>query len=227
MMGKALKAEVQGIGWPIPATAPSTLAILDLLEFCHRNVASPIQRFYHKFFGHYHFTFDLEEGQEEFRSDVNRILRRNGIAYKLSQNGKIARILSPVLQELVTPALPTTGDPDLDEMLKLARTKFLDPDLQVRRESLEKLWKAFERLKTVIPGKDKKQSVDAILDRAASEPALRDTFANEARELTRIGNTFQIRHSETNQIRLNEGKHVDYLFHRLFSFIQLLLNSIR
>ena len=41
--------------------------------------------------------------------------------------------------------------------------------------------------------------------------------------MTSIGNTFRIRHSETSLERLAEGKHVDYLFHRLLSLVQLIL----
>lgn len=33
---------------------PSTLAILDLIEFCHRHVAKPIRGNYHSFFRHHH-----------------------------------------------------------------------------------------------------------------------------------------------------------------------------
>ena len=59
------------------------------------------------------------------------------------------------------------------------------------------------------------------------EPAelrkFRETLEAEATELTRIGNTFRIRHSETSQTPLENDTHVDYLFHRLFGLIHLLL----
>jgi len=38
--------------------------------------------------------------------------------------------------------------------------------LDVRRESLEKLWDAWERLKTVEPGGDKKAQAKALLDKS-------------------------------------------------------------
>ncbi len=41
--------------------------------------------------------------------------------------------------------------------------------------------------------------------------------------LTKIGNTFQIRHSETSQVSLTRDAHVDYLFHRMFALIWMLL----
>jgi hypothetical protein len=63
-----------------------------------------------------------------------------------------------------------TGDAHLDEMLEDARTKFLNRDLKVRRESLEVLWDAWEPLKTVEKGKNKKATVKALLDKGAQEP---------------------------------------------------------
>jgi hypothetical protein len=45
----------------------------------------------------------------------------------------------------------------------------------------------------------------------------------EAKQLTEIGNTFLIRHFETRQVPVIDTDHVDYLFHRLFAFVQLLI----
>ena len=47
----------------------------------------------------------------------------------------------------------------------------------------------------------------------------------EAKQLTDIGNAFQIRHSETTQERLHAAAQVDYLFHRLFSLVYLILRA--
>lgn len=73
--------------------------------------------------------------------------------------------------------------------------------------------------------RDKKASATALLDRAASEATFRGMLEAEARELTNIGNTFGIRHSEKNQVPLALDEHVDYLFHRLFALIRLLLRT--
>ncbi len=64
----------------------------------------------------------------------------------------------------------TTGDDVLDALLEAARHKFLNRSLDVRRESLEKLWDAWERLKTVETGKDKKVSAKALLDKRQPNP---------------------------------------------------------
>ena len=50
-------------------------------------------------------------------------------------------------------------------------------------------------------------------------------WSREAREITGIGNCLRIRHSETSQEMLATSEHADYLFYRLYSFIQLTLRS--
>jgi len=43
--------------------------------------------------------------------------------------------------------------------------------------------------------------------------------------LTDIGNEFMIRHTETSTVPISQSHHVDYLFHRMFSMIRLLLRA--
>jgi hypothetical protein len=140
-------------------------------------------------------------------------------------NGEIVRLAPAVLRESLMTAMFVTGDSELDTLLETARARYVDPDLNSRRESLEKLWDAWERLKTLELGRDKQESVNNLLNRAATEPTFRATLETEAQELTRIGNTFRIRHSETSQIHLQLSEHVDYLFHRMFALIRLLLRT--
>jgi hypothetical protein len=65
----------------------------------------------------------------------------------------------------------------------------------------------------------------AALYKAADEPALRNILEEEAKVLTRIGNTFRIRHSETTQVEIRGEDQVDYLFHRVLALILLLLRA--
>lgn len=206
---------------------PPTLAVLDMIEFCWRAVGKPTRRGYHPFWKHYHLDFDVEAGRAEFRAAVNRIFRRNGLVYELTSHGQIRRLAPPVLREALSASVFGTGDTSLDEMLETARRKFLDPDERVRREALEKVWDAWERIKTLEAGPDKKASAAAILDRTAgsSSSEVRQMLEAEARELSRIGNRFQIRHTETTQERLTSSDQVDYLFHRLFALIRLILRT--
>jgi hypothetical protein len=225
IMFPALAAEVPGITWPLDANnPPPLLSILDLIEFVHKHIGKPIRGGYHPFFKHYHLSYDREAGQTEFRDKINLIFGRNGIAFELHSTGEIARLGPPIISDVLRSAVFSTGDGDLDAMLETARTKFLDPNPTVRREALEKLWDAWERLKTILPGLDKRTGIKTLLDTASPEPNLRAVLEEEAGKLTSIGNSFQIRHSETTQTPLQQDPHVDYLFHRLFALIWLLLH---
>ena len=202
-----------------------TLDILDMIEFCWRYIGKPICKGYHKYFNHHHLDFDVEVGQDEFRDAINRIFRRNGLAYELTEHGYIERLAPPVLREELASAEFRTGDAELDRILETARCKFLNPNEAIRREALDSLWDAWERLKTLGDWSDKKDQINSLLDQTAGSSAskFREALEREAKELTRIGNKFQIRHSEKNQERIARSEHVDYLFHRLFALIQTIL----
>jgi hypothetical protein len=222
----ALKADIPEIELPLNVyNLPPTFAVLDVLEFCYRAVGKPISIDFHTYFGHNHFSFDPEEGKADFINDINRILARNGMTYELSPDGIVTRIAPPVLRDALLSAIFQTGDAELDSLFEISRKKFLDPNIEVRIEAVEKLWDAWERFKTIEPGKDKKASTQAILDKVTSEPNFRKVIEQEALELTRIGNAFKIRHSEVTKTPLETSEHVDYLFHRLFALIRLLLCS--
>jgi chemotaxis regulatin CheY-phosphate phosphatase CheZ len=135
------------------------------------------------------------------------------------------RIAPAVLHETLSAAIFRTGDDPLDELLEVSRQKFLDRSLDIRRESVEKLWDAWERLKTVEPGNDKKAQTTALLNKAATEPRFRERLETEAKELTDIGNRFMIRHTETDKIQIIDSAHIDYLFQRMFSLMRLLLKA--
>jgi len=234
-------AEMPGLTWPLETSrlgddgflrqqepfAPDTLLILDFVEFVYASVAKPIPGRLHDFFNHHHFTFDQQSGQEEFRATLNRIFARNGVAFEMLSNGRIVRILPPVLGDDLKRMVFRTGDRILDYMLEESRAKFTDRNPLLRREGLERLWDAWERLKSLADPEDKKKSIKIILDATAEEVALRQRLEDEAKELTNIGNSHLIRHTELKQIPVIDVDHVDYLFHRLFAMIQLLLRKKR
>ena len=141
---------------------------------------------------------------------------------KLSES----RILPPVLFEAMG-RLPKSGDSTLDGLLDEACKKFRDPAPSSRKEAVERLWDAWERLKSLDNSNNKKLSVAILLDRASNEPNFRRLLEEEAEALTRIGNDFHIRHFETNRNPIIQGEHFEYLFHRMYAFLHLLLFSHR
>ncbi|WP_454734296.1 AbiJ-NTD4 domain-containing protein [Cupriavidus pauculus] len=223
-----LEATMAGFGllWPRQAMddPPTDGAIFDLVEFSYEHVAEALDPQFHRYMSHSHYTYDQEAGREKFAADVNRIFERNGMAFELI-DGEVERLAPAMLDESLSQALFLTEDATLNTLLEAARHKFLNRALDVRREALEKLWDAWERLKTLEVGKDKKASTNLLLGKASSEPTFRERLEQEAVQLTEIGNRFMIRHSETDKVPVIESVHVDYLFHRMFSLIRLLLKA--
>jgi len=205
--------------------APPTPAVLDLLQFCHRHIAQADQGSSRCWDGYFHLDYDREAGQESYRSQINRIFARNGLAYEMRATGIVERLAPPVLRESLRSAVFQTGETGLDDRLEKARSKFLSHEPEIRRESLVELWGAWERLKSLDDPANKKLSITTLLDRVASESSYRATLDTEAKELSRIGNNFQIRHSELDKPAIQDSATIDYLFHRLFAFILLLLGK--
>ena len=211
-----------GLSWAVEPYVPPTLSVLDLIQFCYQVVAKPVRRDFHDYFGHFHLAFDVEAGKEELIARVNKIFERNGISFTLNNDGSIGRIVSPIVQEFLS-AHFRTGDAVLDKMLDESQKKFLNPNPEIRREAIERLWDCWERLKSIENPNNKKDSISTLIDKTTPDVEVRALLQEEARKLTGMGNSFHIRHTEIPQKRITDSAVLDYLFHRLFSLVQLLI----
>lgn len=208
-----------------PEVVPPLSAVLDAVEFFWRIVSEPRLRRRHDYFAHEHLSrFDQRAGQERYRDAVNTLFRRNGHPYELRENGTAIRIGPPILSDLMANTTFRTGDGELDKLLSTASEKFGSPKLDDRKDALEKLWDAFERLKT-LEDPQKPAGIQMILSAAVKDNEFRSRIEAEMKELTKLGNDFQIRHFETTKIPIETSEQIDYLFHRMFTLIWLLLRS--
>ncbi|MFZ3193998.1 MAG: hypothetical protein WA154_12435 [Moraxellaceae bacterium] len=240
----ALKAEIINLEWPLvttkdeddpeswwtPKTVPFTpdyLDVLDLIQFCYKHVAKPEKGSFHSYYGHYHLiSFDRDKARSEFLEKIETLFRRNGLAYELKKDGSIFRILNPSLKTLVSRKTDVL-DQELSDLIVRANGKITNPDVQVRYDALKELWDGFERAKTVFsPSENKKASATKLLNELSSEPSFREHLESESKNLTEIGNSYFIRHSEVTQIKLKDSDHIEYLFHRLASFLNLLTKKL-
>jgi len=228
-LGLAFSAEVPAIGWPFdPERLPTDqLAIFDAVEFFFQHVSKPTSFSYHAFFKHNHIdTFDRQVGRDDYRSKVNQLLRRNRHPYQLQEVGKIEKMGPPVLDSVLRNIRFHTGDAVLDGILETARAKFHETDPALRKESLEKLWDAWERIRSIRDPGNIQESIRRILEEVAPEPNFRERLNTEATELNSIGNNFMIRHARSSVTPITSEEQVDYLFHRLFSLIWLILKKL-
>ncbi|GAB4153715.1 MAG: hypothetical protein Fur0021_19680 [Candidatus Promineifilaceae bacterium] len=146
LMSSSLQAEIPALSWPLrEKEIPPTLAILDLIQFCYRNVAKPLKKEEHRYgdsphwLDHSHLEFDRQEGRTEFRQKINLIFARNGLAFELEDRGPIVRLAPSVLREALQAVIFRTGDATLDSMLETARINIY----RQTRQCVERLLKSF------------------------------------------------------------------------------------
>lgn len=143
--------------------------------------------------------------------------------YELSPNLQVVRIGTPAVQQVIEQMTPASGDADLDDLLLRAKGLYISHKQGDRALALEKLWDAFERLKTIDVLGNKKQSANALLDHIASSEFKAFT-STEMKALTDLGNQFMIRHHETDKHPVPQEAQ-DYLFARMGSLIVFLLKA--
>lgn len=92
----------------------------------------------------------------------------------------------------------------------------------------QKLWDAFERIKTYDKRLHKNKSAENLVFLMSKENAdYKEILDNEFRNLTSIGNDFRIRHHETFKNDIIYKEHYDYLFHRCLALLRLATKAIR
>ena len=204
-----------------------TYATLDLIEFSYAHLYDPINvGNLHEYFNHYHLNFkDTGINRNKFRQEINSLFERNGVAYQLNQEGQINRLVPKELEQLIKRNF-LTKDSTLNQLLNEATKFILLPKSEDRLRGLEKLWDAFERVKTFYSS-NKKVSASQLIKLVSNTNPLFETYLNaESTTLTEIGNKFQIRHFETDKQEIKDLEHIDYLFFRMFSLIDLFIKEL-
>ncbi len=106
-------------GWPQAGSRPRTTVALDLIDFVAQRVAEPVRYpgSYHKFFDHNHLNFDDKAGRAKFRSEIDQVFARNGIAFEIGPDNRVRRLGPPVIRESLRAAIFATGDKEADALL--------------------------------------------------------------------------------------------------------------
>ena len=222
-IGPDLAALVPGVDWPLWQGPVSDEILFDVLEYVGQRVAKPSEGSWHPFFRHYELNFDEKKGRVEFRGAVNVLLSRGGTVFAMNDSMELQRIGSPEVEKILRVLRPATGDATLDALLENARTLYLSRKTADRVTSIEKLWDGFERLKTIDDPTDKKRSI-AVLLATISDVEVRKVIEAEMADLTKIGNSFQIRHHEVGRHSMPADSQ-DYFATRMLNLIVFLLHQ--
>ena len=102
----------------------------------------------------------------------------------------------------------------------------LKKDFKEKKIGLEKIWDAFERLKTM-KSSNKKNSIERIIDEVSDgDGELKLIIDEEFRLLTNIGNSYSIRHHEVDQKQFSNNEYMEYFYFRMLALISFVLNMM-
>jgi hypothetical protein len=173
------------------------------------------------------FVFDAIElfaqyNYDTFPEEVNLIFQNYSFPFKLS-GGKIERTKAFIgTKEIIR-------EPGLRELIEQASSLYRSNNISDKQTAIEKLWDAFERLKTYYgTGNQKRASIEKIVDNISRCDSNYFTlFNDEFIYLTKIGNDYRIRHHEMNKIDITDVNYYEYFFQRCFILIDLALKYLQ
>jgi hypothetical protein len=165
--------------------------------------------------------FEKYNRDTDFETQVNAILKLNDLALKFD-NGKIVSTYDSQIKNSTFGPIQEAG---LKELLQEATKYYDEGNFKI---AVEKLWDAFERLKTYYsPTIDKKKSINKIIrDMGSNKDPYKELFEKEFHELTAIGNNFRIRHHETTKTDIEDNRHYDYFYKRCLSLISVAIQYL-
>jgi len=202
--------------------------LLDFIEYCYSKIVDVEEYDYHSYYRHHHLHFPKTQvAKESFRDEVNRIFQRNGLVFYLDKDGAIKRQLPADMNNLLENLIVHSADEKLNELVNKAIQYIRKPQAEDRNIAIEKIWDAFERIKTIYVPENKKTSSIQLIQNVSGQTRGFDNMLDiEFKALTAIGNNYQIRHFETNKIAIESMKQVDYLFYRMIALIDLCMSDI-
>ena len=156
--------------------------LFDVIEFLFDNISYPVEGYYHDYSdcGWHYKIFDKVKGQEEFRTEVNELLRDYQEGYELSEEGEILALADNGLEPLLSAPILPIDPQNVDMRIEAAKKKFRRhrSSFEDRRDAIRDLADVFEFLR----------------------PKLADVLDNkDENDLFNIANNFAIRHHNEKQ----------------------------
>ena len=176
--------------------------------------------YYYKYFDNQKIEYFINKAKEEFKN----LIKRSNIQYATINISDCFDL--NINTELLFNNDVKTDDEDLNNYMNTAKKYFIEGDKQT---AIEKLWDAFENIKTfMIPIREKKPESANKLIELISTDVKKEYFNNEFDELKDIGNNYiKIRHSERYIKTIYDNQTLNYLFFRMFSLLNLCISKIQ
>ncbi|MDR2919492.1 MAG: hypothetical protein LBV72_09045 [Tannerella sp.] len=157
---------------------------------------------------------------DSFVSELNLLFRNAGLSHQLL-GGKIEIAQLNFQTEVII------REVGLKELRDQSLTLYKSNNASDKQIAVEKLWDAFERLKTYYGG-NKKTSVNEIISKMANgDDDYFNLLNDEFNKLTTIGNNYRIRHHEKGKIEIADTNYYTYFFQRCFALVDLALKYLK
>ena len=206
-------------------------ALLDFIEFIAQNIKDISEGWNNQRYKNYWYIDCMNTTQifSEYQNEINEIFTESGLPYTLTGEKIIERVVnnSPLTSE-IEKNIAAIKEKGARELLLEAIMLYKQPRPESHRDAVEKIWDALERLKTYYTTLDKMHSAAKIVnDMAHGQVEFTNLFNTEFKALTDIGNSFRIRHHETDKIDITDTRHYDYFFNRCLSLISLAIQYMQ
>lgn len=130
--------------------------------------------------------------------------------------------------ELLDKTLNTGEDQTIDKIIEHSKILIRSKSSIDKQTALEKIWDAFERLKTLYGEGSKKSTVKTLITQTSHNSIQnQQLLENEFFELTKIGNTYEIRHFEKGKEPIPSDEFREYLYFRTLSIISYCMLTIK
>lgn len=157
----------------------------------------------------------------QFRNEINAILKLNNINVEL-RNGEVHSTSNKAIGLDDSTNINEAG---LEELIRTAEVSYNKGEYSY---AVEKIWDAFERIKTYYPTLDKKKSAEKIInDISYGNEHIKKMFDNEFKVLTDTGNSYRIRHHEINKIDISKELHYKYFYKRCLALISVIVENLQ
>lgn len=204
-------------------------SLFDYIEYITQNMVTVVKGGWHDYFHHYHLSFKHDSSDfKQFAGEINDIFKMSGLQYVLTDDRQIERITNADgFVRLAAKDVSFVSEKGIREIVTEAIALYHNARPAMHHLATEKIWDAFERIRTFYANLDKKCSVEKLIGEIANgNGAFEGLFSNEFRALTDIGSKFRIRHHETDKIDIDEASYCDYLFIRCLSVVDLAVRKV-
>jgi len=186
--------------------------LFDMIEFLYDHVSKPTEGWHHSYgnCGMHWREFDKQLGQEEFRANLNELLRDydyNG-GWELSQQGEVLPLPEDGMKPLLEQQLPHYDQMNIEARVDLAIQNF-----RSRRASTA----------------DKRNAVRELVDVLEYlRPQVKEVITDkDEADLFNIANNFGIRHHRNNQkTRYDQSIWLDWMFYFYLATIHVVTRLI-